>query len=172
MNVAPRALFTLLRPPLWHFSFHLLELLVFVKPACFFHSFRFWTFLFFQSVYVMVAVRLNSLCSGLSIVVMRWPTVPCLCYRVPTTYRHPNLEGEQVGQQTTALHQSLWRRRWAEGSFGKFGAHLELFQSQVFTDLRAAKLLAELQILHKTSTIKMLAVNVFLPFFFFCRCRK
>lgn len=100
------------------FSFHFLELFVFVESTFFFRSVVF-ALLFSSSVYVLVKIRLNSLCTGLSDVVMRWPTVPCLCFRDPTTYRHPNLEGEQVGQQTTALHQSLWRRRWAEGSFVK-----------------------------------------------------
>lgn len=55
--------------------------------------------------------------------------MPCLCFRASTTYRRPSLEGEQVEQRTTAL-QSLWRRRWAEGSFMqalKPGAHLDCF---------------------------------------------
>lgn len=101
---------------IFFFPFFFLELLVFVESTRFFRSFVFFA-LFSPSFYVMVMVRLNSLCSGLSNVVMRWPTVPCLCFRGPTTYRHPNLEGEQVGQQTTALHQSLWRRRWAGREF-------------------------------------------------------
>lgn len=64
--------------------------------------------------------------------VMRWPTVPCLCFRGPTTYRLPNLEGEQIGRQTTALRQSLWRLRWAQGRFVtalRSSAHLENFFS-------------------------------------------
>lgn len=59
-------------------------------------------------------VRLKLLFSDRSEVIMRWPTVPCLCFRASTTYTHPSLEGEQVEQRTTAL-PSLWRRRWAEG---------------------------------------------------------
>lgn len=109
------------------FPFFFVELFVFVESTCFFQSFIFSFFLF-------------CLCHGRHqvkftffwAVVMRWPTVPCLCFRGSTTYRHPNLEGEQVGQQTTALHQSLWRLRWAEGSFVKvlrFGAHLAYFFS-------------------------------------------
>lgn len=61
------------------------------------------------SLLLYFTIRLNSPCSGRSSVVMGWPAVPCFCFRAPTTYRHPNLEGEQVEQQTTALHQSLWR---------------------------------------------------------------
>lgn len=58
--------------------------------------------------------------------VMRWPLCHVSVFRGSTTNRHPNLEGEQVEQQTTALHHSLWRRRWAE-SFVEFYAHLEYF---------------------------------------------
>lgn len=80
-------------------------------------------------------VRLKLLFSARSEVITRWPTVPCLCFRASTTYRRPSLEGEQVEQRTMAL-QSLWRRRWAEGSFMqalKPGAHLEYFNvSQCF----------------------------------------
>lgn len=80
-------------------------------------------------------VRLKLLFSARSEVITRWPTVPCLCFRASTTYRRPNLEGEQVEQRTMAL-QSLWRQRWAEGSFMqalKPGAHLEYFNvSQCF----------------------------------------
>lgn len=60
--------------------------------------------------------------------------MPCLCFRGPNSFKLPNLEGEQVGQQTTALHQSTWMRRWEEGSFVKTlksGAHLENFSVSV-----------------------------------------
>lgn len=81
---------------------------------------------------------LKLLFSHRSEVIMRWPTVPCLCFRASTTCRRPSLGGEQVEQRTTAL-QSLWSLRWAGGSFKKVklqlkpGAHLEYFNvSQCF----------------------------------------
>lgn len=109
-------------------SFYFLRT-VWLCQLLFLHSFIF-AVSYFPLLFCHDQHQVNSLCSGQSNVVMRWPTVPCLCFRAPTTYRHPNLEGEQVEQQTTALHQSLWRWRWAEGRFVKalkFGAHLEYF---------------------------------------------
>lgn len=82
-----------------------------------FFSFTFALCYFRLQVTSRSPVRLHILCSGQSSVIMRWHTVPCLCFRASTTYRLPSLEGEQIEQQTTSLHQNLWRQRWAEGRF-------------------------------------------------------
>lgn len=93
------------------------------------------SFFLFPSILVLCSsrrFRLKLFVSDQSEVITRWPTVPCLCFRASTTCRRPSLGGERAERRTTAL-QSLWRRRWAGGSFKKVklqfkpGAHLECF---------------------------------------------
>lgn len=86
--------------------------------------------LFLSSVQLTVTWFLKFLSSDRSDLITGWPTVPCLCSRASTISTRPSLEGERVEQQTTALHQSLWRQRWAGGRFMpalKPAAHLEYF---------------------------------------------
>lgn len=124
INATHQALFNHLWPPLWptHICISIFNnyfssiRLLLSNPFC---SDIFT--LLFMSWSASVDFNLGCCTS-----VMRWPLCHVSVFRGSTTNRHPNLEGEQVEQQTTALHHSLWRRRWAE-SFVEFYAHLEYF---------------------------------------------
>lgn len=109
-----------------HFTCPFFRIILSSLRQFFFLVVLFFFFLFSSYIYVMLP--------GRSAAITKWPTVPCLCFRA-TTHRHPSLEGEQIGQQTTAVHQSLWRRRWAEGSFVDFLCPPRP-PFQIFTDFR------------------------------------